>query len=163
MVDESWFGANEPDRKRLREFRHALPVLVNEWLSHHGQRKVSTDMAVPDEEFADMLAFYVDELAATNLNYVMFGHIGDNHLHVNILPRDDGEAAAARGLYLKFVERAVAVGGTVSAEHGIGKLKRDYLRVLYGDRFLREMAALKQVFDPACILGRGIMFSEEFI
>jgi D-lactate dehydrogenase (cytochrome) len=163
MVEESWFGTNEADRKRLREFRHALPVQVNEWLAHHGQRKVSTDMAVPDDEFADMLAFYVNSLAATKLNYVIFGHIGDNHLHVNILPRDDEEAAAARGLYLQFVERAVAVGGTVSAEHGIGKLKRDYLRVLYGDRFLREMAALKHVFDPAGILGRGIMFSEEFV
>jgi D-lactate dehydrogenase (cytochrome) len=163
MVEESWFGTNEADRKRLREFRHALPVQVNEWLAHHGQRKVSTDMAVPDDEFADMLAFYVNSLAATKLNYVIFGHIGDNHLHVNILPRDDEEAAAARGLYLQFVERAVAVGGTVSAEHGIGKLKRDYLRVLYGDRFLREMAGLKHVFDPAGILGRGIMFNEEFI
>jgi D-lactate dehydrogenase (cytochrome) len=147
----------------MREFRHGLPVLVNEWLSHHGQRKVSTDMAVPDEQFAHMLRFYRETLRASDLQYVIFGHIGDNHVHVNIMPRDEQEAAQAREIYLRFVERAVRWGGTVSAEHGIGKLKRDYLRVLYGEQHLREMAALKRAFDPACVLGRGNIFAEEYL
>jgi D-lactate dehydrogenase (cytochrome) len=163
LVDDSWFATNERDRKELSEFRHRLPVLVNEWLTRHQQRKVSTDMAVPDEEFAAMLKFYKEELHASRLSYVIFGHIGDNHVHVNIMPRDDGEAARARELYLRFVRRAVSVGGTISAEHGIGKLKRDYLRVLYADVHLREMAALKRAFDPACILGRGNIFAEEYL
>ncbi len=163
LVDDSWFATNEHDRRRIREFRHALPVLVNEWLAHHNQRKVSTDMAVPDEEFAAMLRFYQETLRTSGLGYVIFGHIGDNHVHVNILPRDDDEAATARKLYGQFISRAVKAGGTISAEHGIGKLKRDYLRVLYGEKHLREMAALKRAFDPACILGRGNIFSEEYL
>jgi D-lactate dehydrogenase (cytochrome) len=61
------------------------------------------------------------------------------------------------------VKRAISRGGTVSAEHGIGKLKRDYLRLLYTEENLREMAALKKAFDPAAILGRGNIFSEEFL
>ena len=60
-------------------------------------------------------------------------------------------------------ERAIALGGTLSAEHGIGKLKRDYLRLLYSDEHLREMAALKRAFDPAGILGRGNVFSESLL
>jgi D-lactate dehydrogenase (cytochrome) len=52
------------------------------------------------------------------------------------------------------------VGGTISAEHGIGKLKREYLLELYGEQHLREMAELKRAFDPAGILGRGTMFSD---
>lgn len=163
LLDDSWFATGEHDRAQMREFRHGLPVLVNEWLAHHGQRKVSTDMAVPDDEFASMLRFYKEHLRASDLRYVIFGHIGDNHVHVNILPRDEKEAATARELYLKFAHRAVSVGGTVSAEHGIGKIKRDYLRVLYGDQPVREMAALKKAFDPACILGRGNIFSEEYL
>ncbi len=163
LVDDSWFAANEPDRLRVREFRHALPVAVNEWLSHHRQRKISTDMAVPDAEFATMLGFYKTTLRESGLQHVIFGHIGDNHVHVNILPRDDAEAASARKLYKKYIERAVSVGGTVSAEHGIGKLKREYLKMLYGEQHLREMAALKRVFDPAGILGRGNIFSEELL
>jgi len=163
LVDDSWFATNEHDRREMREFRHQLPVMVNEWLTRHNQRKVSTDMAVPDEEFAGMLSFYKETLQVSRLQYVIFGHIGDNHVHVNILPRDDNEASVAREIYLRFVRRAVKVGGTISAEHGIGKLKRDYLHILYDEHHLREMAALKRVFDPACILGRGNIFSEEFL
>lgn len=163
LADESWFATNEVDQSNLREFRHALPVLVNEWLARHGQRKVSTDMAVPDEEFALMLRFYRETLEASRLQFVIFGHIGDNHVHVNIMPRDEMEAAEAREIYMRFIQRAVRVGGTISAEHGIGKLKRDYLRALYGDEHLSEMAALKKAFDPACILGRGNIFSEELL
>ena len=163
LLDESWFASDERDQARLREFRHRLPVLVNEWLARHGQRKVSTDMCVPDEAFAGMLSFYQAALRAEGLRYVIFGHIGDNHVHVNILPRDDAEAARARALYGQFIARAVSVGGTISAEHGVGKLKRDYLRTLYGEAALREMAALKRAFDPAGILGRGNIFAEELL
>ena len=162
-LDDSWFATGERERQAMREFRHQLPVLVNEWIARHGQRKVSTDMAVPDKEFAGMLRFYQERLRGSGLQYVIFGHIGDNHVHVNILPRNGEEAEQAHGLYGEFVKRAVEVGGTVSAEHGIGKLKREYLRLLYGEEGLREMAALKLAFDPAGILGRGNIFAEELL
>ena len=163
LTDHSWFATNEQDHAKLREFRHALPVLMNEWFARHHQRKVSTDMAVPDEAFAGMLRFYQDALRGGDLRYTIFGHIGDNHVHVNILPRNDDEAEKARAIYRQFIRRAVEVGGTISAEHGIGKLKREYLRELYGDEHLREMAALKRAFDPAGILGRGTMFDESLL
>ena len=163
MADRSWFATNEQDQAGLREFRHALPVLMNEWFSQHQQRKVSTDMAVPDAQFAGMLRFYQESLRHGDLRYTIFGHIGDNHVHVNILPRNDAEAEKAWAIYRTFIRRAVEVGGTISAEHGIGKLKREYLRELYGDSHLREMAKLKLAFDPAGILGRGNMFDEEFL
>ncbi|MDX6612775.1 MAG: hypothetical protein QOD75_1961 [Blastocatellia bacterium] len=160
MGDESWFATNEQDQGKLREFRHQLPVLMNEWFARFNQRKVSTDMAVPDEQFPAMFRFYQEALRGGSLKYTVFGHIGDNHVHVNILPRDENEAKLAREIYLKFIRRAVELGGTISAEHGIGKLKREYLRELYGDQHLVEMAALKRAFDPAGILGRGNIFAD---
>ena len=163
LSDQSWFATNEQDHAKLREFRHALPVLMNEWFAKYKQRKVSTDMSVPDEAFPEMLKFYQDSLEGGELRYTIFGHIGDNHVHVNILPRDDTEAAKAWQIYRSFIQKAVALGGTISAEHGIGKLKREYLRVLYGDQHLCEMAQLKRAFDPAGILGRGNMFDESFL
>jgi D-lactate dehydrogenase (cytochrome) len=163
LAEKSWFATSETDQAGLREFRHALPVLMNEWFARHNQRKVSTDMSVPDSEFAGMLRFYQETLRPSGLRYTIFGHIGDNHVHVNILPRNDEEAARAREIYLQFLKRAAAVGGTLSAEHGIGKLKRDYLRLFYSEENLREMAALKRAFDPAGILGRGNIFAEEYL
>lgn len=163
LADDSWFATNEADQTKLREFRHALPVLMNEWFARYQQRKVSTDMSVPDEAFAGMLRFYQDSLRGGDLRHTIFGHIGDNHVHVNILPRTDEEAARAWEIYHSFIRRAVEVGGTISAEHGIGKLKRDYLVELYGEAHLREMAKLKLAFDPAGILGRGNMFAEDYL
>jgi len=163
LTDQSWFATNEQDQAKLREFRHGLPVLMNEWFAQHKQKKVSTDMAVPDEAFAGMLRFYQDSLRDGDLRYTVFGHIGDNHVHVNILPRNDDESKRAWEIYRTFIRRAVEVGGTISAEHGIGKLKREYLRELYGEKHLREMAALKRAFDPGGVLGRGNMFDEELL
>lgn len=160
---DSWFATNEQDQAKLREFRHQLPVLMNEWFARYRQRKVSTDMAVPDEAFPGLFDLYKQALGSSGLRYTIFGHIGDNHVHVNILPRDEEEGARARDLYLQFLKYAASVGGTLSAEHGVGKLKRDYLRLFYSDAQLREMAALKKHFDPHGILGRGNIFAEEFL
>ena len=106
LSERSWFATNEQDQAKLREFRHALPVLMNEWFARYRQRKVSTDMAVPDKEFAGMLKFYQDMLRGGDLRFTIFGHIGDNHVHVNILPRNDDEAARSWEIYRSFIRRA---------------------------------------------------------
>jgi D-lactate dehydrogenase (cytochrome) len=160
---DSWFATNEQDQAKLREFRHHLPVLMNEWFARYRQRKVSTDMSVPDDEFPGMFRLYEDSLRSSGLRYTIFGHIGDNHVHVNILPRNEDEGTRAREMYVQFLKHAASVGGTLSAEHGVGKLKRDYLRLFYSDEHLREMVALKRAFDPAGILGRGNIFSEKLL
>ena len=160
---DSWFATNEQDQAKLREFRHQLPVLMNEWFAHYKQRKVSTDMSVPDAAFPGLFRLYKDTLRASGLRYTVFGHIGDNHVHVNILPRNDEEGARARELYVQYLKYAASVGGTLSAEHGVGKLKRDYLRFFYTDDQLREMAAVKKALDPNGILGRGNIFSEDLL
>lgn len=162
-LSDSWFATNAADQAKLREFRHQLPVLMNEWFARYRQRKVSTDMAVPDDAFPGLFRLYQETLRASGLRYTIFGHIGDNHVHVNILPRDDAEGVRAREFYVQFLKHAVAVGGTLSAEHGVGKLKRDYLRLFYSDDQLREMAALKLAFDLHGILGRGNIFSEALL
>jgi D-lactate dehydrogenase (cytochrome) len=120
-------------------------------------------MAVPDDAFAGLFSLYQETLRSSGMRYTIFGHIGDNHVHVNILPRNDAEGARARELYVQFLKYAASVGGTLSAEHGVGKLKRDYLRLFYNDEQLREMAVLKKTFDPMGVLGRGNIFSEELL
>ena len=162
-LERSWFTTTEQDREKMRAFRHALPVSVNERIVRYKQKKIGTDMAVPDDKFASFLKFYREKLDASGLDYVIFGHIGDNHLHANLLPKTDDEAARARHLYGRFIAQSIMLGGTISAEHGIGKHKSKYLYVQYGERFLNEMAELKRAFDPNGILGRGNMFDAKFL
>jgi len=158
-IDQSWFATNEQDQEKMREFRHALPVSVNEFIARHKQRKVGTDMAVPDERFLEFLRFYKRTLDKSGIDYVIFGHIGDCHLHANLLPKNDAEAESARHIYGRCIAEALMLGGCVSAEHGIGKLKSKYLNVMMGERYINEMVELKRALDPKGILGRGNMFS----
>lgn len=162
-LDRSWFTTTESDREKMRAFRHALPVSVNERIARNGQRKIGTDIAVPDDRFRSFLRFYKDTLDASGLDYVIFGHIADSHLHANILPKNAIDAEQARHLYGRFIAQAIMLGGTVSAEHGIGKLKSKYLHVMMGERYLNEMAEVKRAFDPKGILGRGNMIAERFL
>lgn len=162
-LERSWFTTTDADREKMREFRHALPVSVNERIARYKQRKVGTDMAVPDDKFAGFLRFYKQTLDGSGLDYVIFGHIGDCHLHANMLPKDAAEAEQARHIYGRCIAQAVMLGGVVSAEHGIGKLKSKYLHVMMGERYLNEMAEMKRAFDPKGILGRGNVVAEKFL
>ncbi len=162
-LERSWFTTQSQDREKMRAFRHALPVTVNERIAKYKQRKVGTDMAVPDENFPAFLQFYKETLDASGLEYVIFGHIGDCHLHANMIPKDAAEATDAQHIYGRCVAQAIMLGGTVSAEHGIGKLKRKYLSAMMGERYLNEMAEIKRAFDPNGILGRGTMFDERYL
>jgi D-lactate dehydrogenase (cytochrome) len=162
-TEKAWFTTTEQDLVKMREFRHALPVAVNERIVRYKQKKVGTDMAVPDENFASFLHFYEQMLSGSGLDYVIFGHIGDNHLHANMLPKDAAEAEKARHLYGRFIAQALMLDGTISAEHGIGKLKRRYLDVMMGERYLSEMADIKKALDPNGILGRGNIFEEKLL
>ncbi len=162
-VDGSWFTTNEQDREKMREFRHAMPLAANERFARNGFKKISTDMAVPPDRFRSFLKFYEDLLGSSGIEYVIFGHIGDCHLHANLFPNTDAENERARHLYGRCIAQAIMLGGTVSAEHGIGKLKRKYLEVMMGERYLNEMAEIKRAFDPNGILGRGNMFEEHYL
>lgn len=165
-ADDTWAACDDLGRQRLKEFRHAAPEHVNLRIAerqrlHPGLTKLGTDLAVPDAYLRPVMAMYRRDLAAAQLEYVVFGHIGDNHVHVNILPRDMLEYAQGKALYEAWARQVVAWGGSVSAEHGIGKLKTNLLQVMYGAKGMAEMRALKRIFDPATLLGVGNLFPWE--
>ena len=95
------------------------------------------------------------------LETVAFGHVGDNHLHVNFLPRDEVTLKLVRAVYAHLVARAIEFGGSPSAEHGIGKTKHASLRQLVGETGLAEMRAVKTALDPHRILGVGNLFFQD--
>ncbi|MFA6170820.1 MAG: FAD-binding oxidoreductase [Candidatus Margulisiibacteriota bacterium] len=159
-LEEAWIGSDAKQQALLRQFRHAIPEHINELFKEHHLTKMATDIAVPEDKFREMFNYYNNQLKALSckLFYIKFGHIGDNHLHVNLLPKNEAEMVRAKELVRLFVRKAVELGGTVSAEHGIGKIKYEYLKVMYGAKGIEEMRRVKAHFDPAGILDRGNIF-----
>ena len=89
--------------------------------------------------------------------YVIFGHIGDAHVHVNLFS-DPTDPAPANALLLEFARHAVSLGGTVSAEHGLGKRKSHLLPLQFTPEEIESMKAVKRRLDPQWLLGRGNVF-----
>lgn len=162
-LDKAWFGQTKKQREKFHDFRHDVPDTVNEIIKKKDLIKVGTDIAVPDEKLDEMLSFYKTNLAKSGIDYLIFGHIGNSHLHVNMLPKDEAEQNKARDIYMQFVKKAIILGGTITAEHGIGKIKHDYLKLMYGEEGIAEMVNLKKALDPACILGLDNIFPKELL
>ena len=159
-LSDTWAGYERRDLARFRHFRHALPESVNAVIgerkkTYPGLHKLGTDLAVPDESLREIWRFYRSKLDTAGLEWVAFGHIADNHFHVNILPRDMDDLAKGLAIYKLFAEKAVALKGSVSAEHGIGKMKKKFLPVMFSREDMAEMKALKLALDPAAMLNPG--------
>ncbi len=157
LLDDSWFAETEKDVQRFHEFRHELPQIINEENSRMGRVKLGTDMAVGNDHFLALMQFYDRTLKESGLDYVAFGHIGDNHLHINLLP-GESEKDLARKTYQTMVERVLEWNGTVSAEHGIGKLKKTYFAQMAGAEALEDLRRIKLRLDPHWLLGIGNIF-----
>ena len=134
---DSWVARTDVDRERQRLFRHAVPESVNMLIDRRRRTapaitKLGSDMSVPDDRLHDVVALYRRTLAEAGLESATWGHIGNNHLHVNVLPRDERDYAAGKELFRSWAREVTAMGGAVSAEHGVGKIKRDFLLTMYG-------------------------------
>lgn len=166
--ENTWCARSLHDRERLLELRHKVPESVNALIAERKRAcpaiaKVGSDMAVPDDKLREVLAMYHRDLEKNGFEYAFWGHIGNNHLHINVLPRNEEDMKGGKAMFAQWAKAIVAMGGTVSAEHGIGKNKRNLLETLYGEQGLREMAAVKALFDPNRILGMGNLFPEEYV
>ena len=158
-LEESWIATSAADRERFRKFRHALPEMVNGRVRRNGFQKLGSDFAVPVERNREMLGIYHRELDREfPARYVLFGHIGDAHLHANILPSSAEEESRGKALMKELAKAAVALGGTVSAEHGLGKRKAHLLHLQYDEAAIAAMRHVKAQLDPRGILGRGNIF-----
>lgn len=161
--DAVWLATSSKEFNRLRSLRHAIPEAINRLVaerirSEPGVTKLATDFAVPNEHLKSLVSLYRKTLDATDINYVLFGHIGNNHLHANLIPKDIQQYRRGKEYLQQIAQEVIALGGSVSAEHGIGKLKKDLLRFMYGEEGLVQMKRLKSIFDPGFRLNQGNLF-----
>ncbi|MCM8821087.1 MAG: FAD-binding oxidoreductase, partial [Candidatus Omnitrophica bacterium] len=155
---DTWLAEDSKNYEKLIDFRHRLPENINAYFKKIGIVKVAMDIAVGEENFSEMYGFYRDMMKKEKIHSILFGHIGENHLHFNLFPASDEEKIRAKEIYEICVRKAISLGGTVAAEHGIGKIKHKWLEIMYGREGLKEMAGIKKIFDPYCILGLDNIF-----
>jgi FAD/FMN-containing dehydrogenase len=160
MEADSWFATSAGDRERFRRFRHQLGERVNDKIRRLGYTKVGTDYAVPIEKGREILAIYRKTLARDlGLPYVCYGHIGDAHVHLNTFPSNKEEYDRAKRVMNDLAYPVVELGGTVGAEHGLGKRKAHLLSVQYKPEVIEWMRVVKRRFDPQGLLGHGTLLA----
>jgi D-lactate dehydrogenase (cytochrome) len=149
------WATREEERKKLWQARHdayfaalALRPGAQAWVS---------DVCVPISRLADCIRATKVDLAGTSLKAPLVGHVGDGNFHLIFLidrSRPD-EVAEAERLNERLVERALAMGGTCTGEHGIGRGKMRYLQAEHGEEGVAFMRLLKHAIDPDNIMNPG--------
>ena len=153
--------------KQLLAIRESAPSGVNRRVGEAKRTvdgridKTAADMIVPFDRFDEMMAVYRAGYERRGLDYAIWGHISDGNVHPNVIPRSYSDVERAREAILEFGRKAIEMGGSPLAEHGVGRssLKQALLRQLYGDAGLDEMRAIKRALDPEWKLAPGVIFS----
>ncbi|MEZ4263911.1 MAG: FAD-linked oxidase C-terminal domain-containing protein [Polyangiaceae bacterium] len=141
-------------RARLWEARRQLSPATRKLAKH----KLSEDIVVPRTKLVELLA-EVDRIGAeTGVAYLTYGHAGDGNLHVNFLWNDDAERESVDRAIGLLMRATVALGGTLSGEHGIGIAKAEYLPLEQSSELIALQQDLKRVFDPRGLLNPGKIF-----
>ncbi len=153
-MDFEWADRPE-DRSRLWQARHdAYYACLN---LQPGARSITTDVCVPISRLADCIAATRADLEISGLVAPLLGHVGDGNFHMLILvqPDDAGTLAKAQAFAQRLAERAIAMDGTCTGEHGIGLGKRKYMALEHGEGALAVMRAIKQAIDPDNLMNPG--------
>jgi len=143
------------DRSRLWQARHDAY-----WAARGlrpGAQALATDVCVPISRLAECVTAAQHEVAELGLVAPILGHVGDGNFHLSLLVdmSDAAEVKAAKTLCERLVERALAMDGTCTGEHGVGQGKMKYLAGELGSPALAAMAAIKRALDPDDIMNPG--------
>jgi len=147
------------DRSRLWQARH------DAYWAQRGLRPntqpLATDVCVPISRLAECLTETQRDIAESKLLAPIVGHVGDGNFHVGLMVdmEDEEEVARVRAFLERLTERALAMDGTCTGEHGVGQGKMKYLPAEHGEATLDAMRAIKRGLDPLDIMNPGKIFS----
>src|SRR5499427_1864252 len=147
--------AKPEDRTRLWQARHDAYWAVRGL--RPGAQAIASDVCVPISRLAECVTETQRDVVASGLTAPILGHVGDGNFHLSLLVDvDDGEEVArAEALLERLVERALAMEGTCTGEHGVGQGKMKYLAAEHGEGALSAMRAIKDALDPRDLMNPG--------
>lgn len=148
-----------PQRERLWKTRRGIREAI------HAESPVflAEDCVVPRSRIPEFLVELKKHFAAQGLTSVMFGHAGDGNVHIDVLKGKMDYETWKKGLpelKKEIYRRAIALGGTITGEHGIGFIRKDYLHLALSRAEIQLLKRIKQAFDPKGILNPGKVFND---
>jgi FAD/FMN-containing dehydrogenase len=155
-AEDALLARSGRDRERFWAFRES----VYEYGARGIPRMVTFDISVPIPRFAEALARFRANLPALfrDVLFVVYGHAADSNLHLNVTRPDGLDAGMRRAIEQCVYADVAALGGSISAEHGIGRGKKDFLHLSRGQAEMDLMRRIRQALDPAGILSPGRVF-----
>ena len=149
------FATAEEDRLKLWQARHDA-FWATKALKPGKQESIATDVCVPISKLAECVVATQKDLAESDIYGPIIGHVGDGNFHVVLFcnPADEAEVKRVKAVYARLIERALAVGGTCTGEHGIGTGKREYLEKEHGEA-VSVMRSIKLALDPLNLMNPG--------
>lgn len=162
LVEETIIADQPKQQIELRRLRHKVPSHLFEeggMFVKDGGGKISTDWSVPISKIHEIIG-YAQELAeeAKIQEPVIYGHIGNGHPHYNFIAKNGSEKKQILEVVHKTCQKVVSLGGTIAAEHGIGKIKKDFVKYQYPNSIINAMKAVKNSLDPNGIMAPGNIF-----
>ena len=147
------------ERTRLWEARHH--AALSNFALRPGSQMISTDVCVPISRLAECVTATQADIGQNRLLAPIVGHVGDGNFHLSIMiDMDDAdEVKRAKALSERLVERALAMDGTCTGEHGVGQGKMKYMAAEHGTAALAVMASIKRALDPQNIMNPGKIVS----
>ncbi|MBA3496559.1 MAG: FAD-binding oxidoreductase [Gemmatimonadales bacterium] len=152
-------GLTPAAAERLWALRHAASPILAGLPETRRSLQVIEDGCVPVEQMGAYIRAVREAAAARGLAIVVFGHAGDGHVHVNLLPEVGraGWETSVASLLEAVTDALVHLGGTPSGEHGDGRLRAGLLARVYGDEIMALFARVKAAFDPLGLLNPGVI------
>jgi FAD/FMN-containing dehydrogenase len=151
-------GSRE-ESERLWSIRHAASPILARLPEERRSLQVIEDGCVPPDRVSEYIRGVRRAASARNIPVVIFGHAGDGHIHVNLLPNvtEPGWQGPVASLLEEVTGMIVRLGGTPSGEHGDGRLRAAALERVYGPELLHLFRLVKDSFDPLGIFNPGVI------
>ena len=171
-IQDSWVEDTYSGIEKHKAFRHSLPETVNSLVKRNGQAKLGTDYSFPEKGLKELfdLCFQIGNKfdnfrkKTGDFDYpshVLWAHAGDNHVHLNFLPKNSNESEFAKKLMVEMMLQIVKGGGSISAEHGLGKkefLGKKAIYYQYSSNEVNQLKKIKNILDPNQILNIENLF-----
>lgn len=160
--DATWAASDASEIERFRLLRHSVPESVNTRIDIIRQNdsritKLGADLSAPRKYLAQNLDMYRDSMTKAGIYGIIFGHIGNNHFHVNLIPEDYSQYQRGQVLIAAWAKEIAGQGGTIATENGVGKVKKQLYLDNVSSRQLRMARAFKDFLDPKGLLNPGNM------